>query len=111
VPHRYKPDAMYIAMNRFRVAPGREEDFRTVWRERKSYLDRVPGFRRFRLLEGRPGEAATVFISHSEWDSRGAFAAWTESEEFTRAHREGRTPEGTLLGHPEFEGYEVVLER
>lgn len=102
---------MYIAMNRFRVAPGREGDFRAVWRERKSYLDQVAGFRRFRLLEGKPGEGATLFISHSEWETRDAFVAWTESEAFRSAHREGRTPQGTLLGHPDFEGYEVVLER
>lgn len=102
---------MYIAMNRFRIAPGREEDFKRVWSERKSYLDQVAGFRRFRLLEGRPGETETIFISHSEWDSRAAFQAWTDSEAFTKAHREGRTPEGTVLAHPEFEGYEVALER
>ena len=102
---------MYIAMNRFRIAAGREEDFKTVWRERKSYLDQIPGFVRFRLLEGAGGESETLFVSHSEWESRAAFSAWTNSEEFTRAHREGRTPEGTVLAHPEFEGYEVVLER
>ena len=102
---------MFIAMNRFRVAPGREEEFRTVWRERDSYLDSVPGFMRFRLLEGPPGEEATLFLSHSEWQSRDAFSAWTNSDAFTRAHRRGRTPPGTLLGHPEFEGFEVVLER
>ena len=25
---------MYIAMNRFRIAPGHEDDFETLWRER-----------------------------------------------------------------------------
>ena len=100
----------YVAMNRFRIAPGREAEFAEVWRNRESHLDEVPGFRRFRLLQGERGEDATVFISHSEWDSRAAFAAWTESEAFTKAHRRGRTPEGLVLAHPDFEGYEVVLE-
>ena len=99
---------MYIAMNRFRVALGREADFESIWRERKSYLDRVPGFRDFRLLRSAPADAATVFISHSTWESKQVFEAWTESEEFTRAHRQAHTPEGVLLGHPDFEGYEVV---
>ena len=99
---------MYIAMNRFRIAPGREDDFETVWRERKSYLDQVAGFRSFRLLRGAPGDQETLFVSHSTWDSRAAFEAWTNSEEFTKAHRQGRTPEGVVLAHPEFEGYEVV---
>lgn len=98
-------------MNRFRVAPGREEDFRRVWSQRRSYLLGVPGFRRFRLLEGERGGEATLFVSCSEWETRDAFVAWTGSEEFIRAHRRGRTPPGTLLGHPEFEGFEVVLER
>ena len=102
---------MYIAMNRFHVAAGREAEFERVWRKRESYLDRVPGFLRFRLLRGEPGEESTLFVSHSEWASGEAFAAWTESEEFTKAHGQARTPKGVLLGHPEFEGYEVVLEK
>ncbi len=99
---------MYIAMNRFRIAPGREQEFEQVWRERDSYLDEVDGFRGFRLLRGERGEEATIFISHSQWDSRDAFRAWTDSEAFTKAHRRGRTPEGVVLAHPEFEGYGVV---
>ena len=102
---------MYVAMNRFRVAAGREEVFKQVWRDRKSYLDEVAGFLRFRLLEGARGTDETIFISCSEWASRAAFTAWTESEAFTKAHRQGRTPAGTVLAHPEFEGYEVALER
>ena len=34
---------MYIAMNRFRIAPGREEDFLEGWRNRDSHLEEVPG--------------------------------------------------------------------
>jgi len=99
---------MYIAMNRFSIAPGREDEFEQVWRERESYLDEVPGFREFRLLRGQPGEEATMFLSHSTWTNRAAFAAWTDSEAFKKAHRRGRTPPGIVLKHPEFEGYEVV---
>ena len=100
---------MYIAMKRFRIGPGREDEFETVWRERESYLDDVAGFRGFHLLRGEQGEAETVFVSHSTWESRAAFSAWTDSEEFTKAHRRGRTPEGVVLAHPDFEGYEVVI--
>ncbi len=99
---------MYIAMNRFSIAPGREDEFETVWRERESHLDDVPGFKSFQLLRGQRGEAVTMFISHSLWASRAAFSAWTESEAFTKAHRRGRSPEGLVLKHPDFEGYEVV---
>ena len=41
---------MYIAMNRFRIAPGREADFINVWKNRNSQLESVPGFVEFHLL-------------------------------------------------------------
>jgi heme-degrading monooxygenase HmoA len=97
---------VYVAMNRFRIAPGREETFLRVWRERDSQLGGVPGFLRFRLLAGE-GRC----ISYSEWRSKGDFVAWTESEAFTKAHGKSRMPEGTLMGPPEFEGYEVAQEQ
>lgn len=100
---------MYIAMNRFRIAPGREDAFEAVWRERTSYLDTVPGFKEFHLLRGAAGEEFTLFVSHSVWASEEAFGAWTKSEAFRKAHGQARSPEGTVLGHPEFEGFRVVL--
>lgn len=100
---------MYIAMNRFRIARGREEAFECVWRERESHLDGVPGFRVFHLLRGPSDEDSTLYASHSEWESQEAFQAWTESEAFRRAHGGARTPDGTVLGPPRFEGFEAVL--
>ena len=100
---------MYIAMNRFRIAPGREEVFEEIWRQRDSYLDEVPGFREFHLLRGPSDEEATLFSSHTVWESRADFEAWTESESFRKTHARARAPEGTYLGHPVFEGFEVVL--
>jgi heme-degrading monooxygenase HmoA len=100
---------MFIAMNRFRIALGREEVFEEMWRSRESHLDDVPGFREFHLLRGPSDEEATLFASHSVWDSREAFEAWTESEAFKKAHAQARAPEGTYLEHPRFEGFEVVL--
>ena len=38
---------MFIAMNRFRVAPGSEAAFEAVWRDRDSHLKTVPGFLEF----------------------------------------------------------------
>ena len=99
----------FIAMNRFRIALGREETFEQIWRARESYLDEVPGFREFHLLRGPSDESATLYASHSVWDSRQAFEQWTESESFRKAHSQARAPEGTYLGHPQFEGFEVIL--
>lgn len=100
---------MYMAMNRFRIAPGREEVFEEIWRNRDSQLDQVPGFQKFHLLRGASTDEATLFISLSGWDSYDAFKAWTESDAFKQAHGKSRAPEGTYLGHPDFEGFEVVL--
>ena len=35
---------MYIAMNRFKIVPGKEDEFEKVWRERDTHLSEVPGF-------------------------------------------------------------------
>ncbi|MFU8816754.1 MAG: antibiotic biosynthesis monooxygenase family protein [Pseudomonadales bacterium] len=100
---------MFIAMNRFRIAKGFEAGFEKVWRERESYLDQVPGFREFHLLKGPERDDHVLYASHSVWDSRGAFEAWTESDSFRRAHAQASAPKGTYLGHPELETFETVL--
>jgi heme-degrading monooxygenase HmoA len=96
---------MFIAMNRFTINDGREADFEAAWRTRESYLEDVPGFVRFALLKGdAPGE----YISHTTWESRAAFEAWTRSEAFRRAH--GQAPlAGVIAGPPRLSLYEAVI--
>lgn len=99
---------MFIAMNRFSVNPERGDEFEEHWRQRETYLAEVPGFRAFALLRGdEPGE----YISHSTWESRAAFEAWTKSEAFRKGHAQARTPDGVLVGHPRLETFEAVLEQ
>ena len=100
----------FIAMNRFRVALGREADFEAVWRDRQSDLPSVPGFVVFHLLRGPSDEQATLFASHTIWASRGDFENWTRSEAFRRAHSGAPKTAGLYLGPPQFEGFEVVAE-
>jgi heme-degrading monooxygenase HmoA len=100
---------MFIAMNRFRIAPGREAEFIEVWRQRDSRLAEVPGFKTFNLLQGQSTADATIFVSHSTWDSAAAFEAWTRSESFRAAHASAGQQRGLYLGPPQFEGFEVVL--
>ncbi|MBC8188608.1 MAG: antibiotic biosynthesis monooxygenase [Proteobacteria bacterium] len=100
---------MFIAMNRFRIALGREEVFEELWRTRESQLDQVPGFKDFHLLKGPSDEEAALYASHTVWESKEDFDNWTQSENFRKAHANARAPEGTYLGHPNFEGFEVVL--
>lgn len=100
---------MFIAMNRFKIARGREEDFIEVWKNRDSHLDGVPGFRQFKLLRGASADDHTLFASHSVWDSREAFEEWTRSEAFRLAHRNAGDTRGIYLGHPQLEMFEAVL--
>ena len=101
---------MFIAMNRFKIARGSEEAFETLWRERDSHLQGVPGFQGFHLLRGSSEDDHTLFASHSIWASRAAFEAWTHSEAFRKAHANaGGSNRSMYLGPPKFEGFEVVL--
>jgi len=98
--------ARFIAMNHFQVDPARGGEFEEHWRKRRSYLEEVPGFRSFALLRcDEPG----LYVSHSTWESREAFEAWTRSEAFRKAHAQARTPEGVLTGHPKLRTFEAVL--
>lgn len=101
---------MFVAMNRFKIALGREEDFEELWRNRESHLAQVPGFQEFHLLRGPVREDHRLYASHTIWDTEVSFMAWTESEAFRKAHGQARAPEGTYLGPPEFEGFTAVLK-
>lgn len=102
----------YIAMNRFKIAEGRETDFEDVWRSRESRLKELKGFREFRLLKGPEREGHTLYSSHVLWDSKDDFDAWTKSEQFRASHRNAgdSRSKGAILGHPEFEGFETILQ-
>jgi heme-degrading monooxygenase HmoA len=100
---------MFIAMNRFRIAPGREADFIAVWKQRESHLDAVPGFREFHLLQGPGSRECTLFASHTVWESRAAFEAWTHSEAFRKAHAGAGGTRDLFLGPPQLELFDAVI--
>jgi heme-degrading monooxygenase HmoA len=100
----------FIAMNRFRVALGREAEFEEVWRNRQSDLPSMPGFVVFNLLRGPSDAQATLFVSHTIWETKGHFEDWTRSEAFRRAHSGAPKTVGLYLGPPQFEGFESVAE-
>lgn len=99
---------MFIAMNRFKIRPGHEEEFERIWRERDSHLQGVEGFVEFHLLRGPEHEDHTLYSSHAVWTSREAFEAWTHSEAFRAAHRNAGQHRHVYLEGPRFEGFEVV---
>lgn len=100
---------MFIAMNRFKVAKGSEAEFERVWAERETHLDEVGGFVEFHLLRGPEADDHTLFASHTVWRDRGAFEAWTQSDAFRKAHADAGSRKVLYLGHPQFEGFEVIL--
>ena len=99
---------MFIAMNRFQVLPGNEGAFEAVWMNRDSYLSEVLGFVEFNLLRGPKTEEYTLYSSHTLWRSREDFEAWTRSEAFRKAHHTAGDNKPLYLGHPRFEGFEVI---
>ncbi|WP_028228498.1 antibiotic biosynthesis monooxygenase family protein [Paraburkholderia ferrariae] len=106
---------MYIAMNRFKVALGSESAFEDVWLNRDTHLQEVPGFVEFHLLKGPQRDDHVLYASHTIWANHAAFEAWTRSDAFRAAHRNagnagnaGGANRPLYLGHPEFEGFEIV---
>ena len=103
---------MYIAMNRFKVAPGSEAAFERMWTSRESHLHGVPGFVEFHLLRGPARDDHVLYSSHTIWADHGSFEGWTRSEAFRAAHHDagaaGRGDAPLYLGRPEFEGFEVI---
>lgn len=96
---------MFIAMNQFQVNPDRAAEFENVWRNRESHVRGHAGFVQFSLLKG---DEAGDYISHTIWDSREDFMAWTQSDSFRLAHS-NRTPEGIYVGHPRARFYDAVI--
>ena len=106
----HKWDKMkFIAMNRFKIVPERGEDFENIWKNRKTHLENAPGFIEFHLVKGKTEDSYTLYASHSTWSSRKDFESWTKSEVFRLAHKNAGSHKEIYLGHPEFEGFEVII--
>ena len=96
---------MFIAMNHFKVADGKADEFERAWRDRQTYLTDVPGFVEFALLKA---DAAGEYISHRVWKDRTSFGDWTNSEAFVKGHRQGSLM-GVLEGAPHVSTYEAII--
>ncbi len=100
---------MFIAMNRFKIVKGRESDFEKIWKNRDSHLKGVRGFKEFHLIKGKSKDSYTLYASHSVWESEDVFLKWTKSEAFRLAHKGAGQHADIYIGHPEFEGFKVVI--
>lgn len=97
---------MFIAMNRFKIARGGEDEFTNIWKNRETYLEEVPGFKEFHLLKGPSNDEYTLFASHTTWESNDAFENWTKSEAFRKAHASAGGSRNIYLGPPQLELFE-----
>jgi heme-degrading monooxygenase HmoA len=99
---------MFIAMNRFKVLKSETAAFETLWLSREIHLHDVPGFVVFHLLRGPERDDHWLYSSHTVWASQQHFVDWTKSEAFRAAHRGAGEGKPLYVGHPEFEGFEVI---
>lgn len=102
---------MYIAMNRFNIAKGCEDEFTNRWKNRQSHLKELPGFVEFQLLRCDTSEdqEATLFASHTVWKTKEDFINWTKSPQFRDSHKNAGGGKPLFIGAPKFEGFEVIV--
>jgi heme-degrading monooxygenase HmoA len=99
---------MFVAMNHFRVAADRTEDFEQAWRERESFLEGTPGWISFQLLRTAvEADGSVPYASHTVWKDEASFRAWMESDAFRKAHAQGKLT-GILAGPPRFVGWTAI---
>ena len=99
---------MYIAMNRFKVIKGHEEEFERRWLGRDTYLDQLPGFVEFHLLRG-PGSRRShaLFLAYGVGE-QGRLRELDAVGAVSRLAPQRRRHKPLHLGHPEFEGFETI---
>jgi len=92
---------VFVSMNRFTVAEGREMEFEQKWAKRESKLSGLPGFRFFQLMRrDQTPDDDVNYISMAAWDNREAFDNWRNGDAFRKAHGGG----GEKKAHGEGDG-------
>lgn len=100
---------MFIAMNRFTVKSDNTDAFEQLWLGRESHLKDTSGFVEFHMLKGPEREDGTfLYASHTVWESKETFVAWTKSEAFRAAHKDAGKTMKLHEGSPTFEGFETI---
>ena len=72
-------------------------------------MEDVPGFKEFDLVKDNKKETHTLCASHSTLSSGDNFLNWTKSDAFCQTHKGAGEHSDVYLGHPEFEGFEVII--
>merc|ERR1712232_96678 len=78
---------VFVSMDRFTVAEGKEQAFEQIWAQRESKLQDLPGFRFFQMLRrDQTPDDDVNYISMACWDNRAAFDNWRQGDSFKKAH-------------------------
>ncbi len=100
---------MITAANRIYVAPEFAEQFEERFRTRSGLVDGMPGFVWNKVL--RPVKPGDPYVVLTLWESRSAFDAWVQSDEFVKGHaRSGTLPSEAFTRKNELELHEVLLD-
>ena len=78
------------------------------WPPDSGHLTNSDAIIEFALLRGPEQEDHVLYSSHTMWRSREDFEAWTRSEAFRLAHQSAGQNRPLYLGHPQFEGFDVI---
>ncbi len=96
--------AFFAAANRIKASsPEALEKVLEAFKGRAGFVEKRPGFKGLLVLADRNKLEVLVL---SIWESRDAFKAWVESEEFKKAHERARA---RRLEGVESEGYEYEV--
>jgi heme-degrading monooxygenase HmoA len=101
---------MYVAITHFKIIVGQELLFETLWKERESYLHTMQGYRGLFLMRGATEKRYTSYVSQFIWNTQADFEAWTQSDEFVKAHIQFGDTSVLFNEKPEFEGLTIVLQ-
>ena len=91
---------MYIAMSRFEVVNGEENQFEKLLREKHSQLINIPGYLSFHSLRGGTNGTVTFYSSHTTWANKDDFLKWRDSEQFWEVHSDRIRIKEIITGRP-----------
>lgn len=91
---------MYIAMSRFEVVNGEENQFEKLLTERHSQLVNIQGYLSFHFVRGGTNGTVTFYSSHTKWANREDYLKWCDSEKFWEVHSERIKLGEIIVGRP-----------
>lgn len=74
----------FVAISRFRVANGMDQEVREAFCARPHLVDDAPGFIRMQVLS--PEEDASEFWLVTEWADEPSFREWHRGHQFRESH-------------------------